>query len=198
MKRWVLFCAVTLLFAGVLSAQSSDAPKVEVEGGYSYVRFNPGYSAPGVNFNGGSGSAAYNLTPWLGVVGDFGGYHWSQDGTDANVITYLFGPRISMRRGPITPFAQVLFGGAHGSGSATCESSTVRVHSDGSGFGGECGSGSENAFAMALGGGVDWNLTDHIGIRMIQAEYLLTRFGFGGPSYSQNNARISAGVVLRW
>ena len=53
---------------------------------------------------------------------------------------------------------------------------------------------SENAFAMALGGGLDYNATSHIGIRLVQAEYLMTRFA----SETQNNARISAGVVFRW
>jgi opacity protein-like surface antigen len=197
MKRWALLCGALLLFVGAASAQGTDtdSPKVEVFGGYSYVRFNPGMGASGVNFNGGSGSAAYNLTPSIGIVGDIGGYHYSQSGGSANVISYLFGPKIAMRRGPITPFAQVLFGGAHGSiNGGTCATARVRPDTSFSG----CGSTSENAFAMALGGGVDWNATDHIGIRLIQAEYLLTRFGFGGSSYSQNNARISAGVVFRF
>jgi opacity protein-like surface antigen len=195
MKRWALLCGVLLLFVGVASAQGTDSPKVEVFGGYSYVRFNPGYNAPGVNFNGGSGSVSYNLTPMIGIVGDFGGYHYSQGGGDVNVVSYLFGPKIAMRRGPITPFAQALFGGAHGSINAgACSGARVRPDTTFSG----CGTTSENAFAMALGGGVDWNATEHIGVRLIQAEYLLTRFGFGGPTYSQNNARISAGVVFRW
>ena len=47
---------------------------------------------------------------------------------------------------------------------------------------------------MTAGGGVDWNATTHIGIRLIQAEYLMTRFA----SETQNNARISAGVVFRF
>jgi opacity protein-like surface antigen len=177
MKRLALLCGAMLLFAGLASAQD-EAPKVEAFGGYSYLRVNPGFNISGENFNGGSGSLAYNLTPMFGIVGDFGGYHWSQTGVDANVVTYLFGPKVALRHGPITPFAQALFGGAHISGSA--------------------GSGSENSFAMALGGGVDWNATEHIGIRVIQAEYLMTRFGIVHSSDTQNNIRISTGVVFRW
>jgi hypothetical protein len=41
---------------------------------------------------------------------------------------------------------------------------------------------------------LDWNATTHIGIRLIQAEYLLTQFLNG----TQNNARISTGVTIRW
>ena len=189
MKKLALLCGAMLLFAGLASAQD-EAPKVEAFGGYSYVRVNPGFGAPGLNFNGGSGSVAYNFTPMLGVVADFGGYHWSQDGADATVVSYLFGPKVALRHGPITPYAQALFGGAHGSGNFFDVCDTARVHPQG----GCIDSGSENAFSMALGGGVDWNATPHIGVRLIQAEYLMTRFF----SNTQNNARISAGVVFRF
>jgi opacity protein-like surface antigen len=172
MKRLALFCGAMLLFAGIASAQ--DSPKAEVFGGYSFVHVSD--NGTSTNFNGGSGSLSYNLTPWLGVVGDFGGYHWGQNGGDANLVTYLFGPKISYRRGPITPFAQVLLGGGRLSGS---------------------GGGSENAFAMTVGAGVDWNATPHLGIRLIQAEYLMTKFT-DGINNRQNSARVSTGVVLRW
>jgi len=193
MKRLALLCGVMLLFAGLASAQD-EAPKVEAFGGYSYVRVNPGFGFDGQNFNGGSGSLAYNFTPWLGAVADFGGYHWSNTDFDGTVVSYLFGPKIAYRHGPITPFAQVLFGGAHGSGSffSTCSDarvSKIRPQGDGCTL-----SGSDNAFAMTLGGGVDWNATEHIGVRLIQGEYFMTRFF----SETQNNARISAGVVFRW
>ena len=184
MKRLALLWGAVLLFAGLASAQD-EAPKIEAFGGYSFLRVNPGYSAPGLNFNGGSGSLAYNLTSRFGIVGDFGGYHWSQTGADATVVTYMFGPKVALRHGPFTPFVQALFGGAHLSG--TCSLNGCGV-----------GSTTQNAFAMALGGGLDWNATEHFGIRVVQAEYLLTRFGVVNPTDTQNNARISTGVVFRW
>jgi opacity protein-like surface antigen len=194
MKRWALICGAMLVFAGVASAQD-ETPKVEVFGGYSFLHVSD--QGATANFNGGSGSFSYNPNPWLGVVGDFGGYHWSSSGSDANVISYLFGPKIAFRRGRITPFVQTLFGGAHVSGNANGGCSTVRVHREGGIFGGVCGSASENAFAMALGGGLDWNATPHIGVRLIQAEYVMTKFN-DGVNNRQNNARISAGVVFRF
>src|SRR5277367_3373776 len=187
MKRLALLCGALLLFSGIASAQ--DSPKIEAFGGYSYLRANDFNT--GENFNGGSGSLAYNFTPMLGVVADFGGYHWSGFGEDATAVSYLFGPKVALRHGPITPFAQVLFGGAHLSGSAE-DCSDARVHGEGVIFG--CGSGSDNSFSMTAGGGLDWNATSHIGIRVIQAEYLMTRFF----SNTQNNARISTGVVFRF
>jgi len=193
MKRFGLLCGVMLLFAGLASAQD-EAPKLEAFAGYSYLRVNPGFGIPGENYNGGSGSLDFNFTSHLGVVADFGGYHWSQDDVDATAVSYLFGPKYSVRMGPITPFVQGLFGGAHLSGTAN-ECSDARIRK--AAFEG-CGSGSDNAFAMALGGGLDWNATSHIGIRLIQAEYVLTRFGVEDSSDTQNNARISTGVVFRW
>ena len=50
---------------------------------------------------------------------------------------------------------------------------------------------------MATGGGIDWNATQHLGIRLVQAEYLLTMLN-DNANDRQNNARISAGVVFRW
>jgi len=195
MKRWALLCGAMLLFAAAASAQ--DTPRIEAFGGYSYVRVNPGFGISGENYNGGSGSVAFNLNSWLGVVGDVGGYHWSQSTLDATAVTYLFGPKVSLRTGPITPFVQTLFGGARLSGTANGGCGGAIVHSQQTIFGG-CGSGSENAFAMALGGGLDWNATKHIGVRLIQAEYLMTRFGVVDSADTQNNARISAGVVFRF
>jgi hypothetical protein len=192
MKRFVGLLGLVLAVS--LSAAAQDEPKAVVFGGYSYLRFNPGNGAQGVNFNGGVGSLAYNLTNHIGVVGEFAGYHNGNvqgSGVSVNALTYLFGPKISMTSGKITPFAQVLFGGARGSASATVDSVSVSV--------------SENAFAVAAGGGLDYNATRHIGVRLGQIEYLMTRFnnttvnGIGnGGTGTQNNFRYSAGVVFRF
>ena len=191
MNRLALLCGALLIFAGAASAQ--DFPKFEAFGGYSYLHVSE--NGDGINFNGGSGSVAYNFNSLLGVVADFGGYHGSQnfgegENVSINVVTYLFGPKVSLRHGKFTPFAQALFGGAHGSFNAT-EVCDARVRGQG-----DCGNEntSDNGFSLAVGGGVDWNATTHIGIRLIQAEYLMTQF----LNSTQNNARISTGVTFRW
>lgn len=165
-KLLLLFCWA-LVFT--LSARAQEeTPKAEIFGGYSYVRFNPS----GTNFNGGSGSFAYNLTDMFGAVADFGGYHNTTAGVGSTLLSYTFGPKVTYRRGRGDFFGQALFGGAHFSAL-------------GAGI---------NSFAMQLGGGVDWSLTDHFGVRPIQAEYFYTHFS----GTNQNNARISVGVVYRW
>ncbi len=51
---------------------------------------------------------------------------------------------------------------------------------------------------MALGGGLDVNVHDRVAIRLVQANYVLSRFeGFSGRTENQHNARLSFGVVFR-
>jgi opacity protein-like surface antigen len=186
MKRFVLLCALTVCFAGVASAQ--DMPKLDAFGGYTFAHLSE--DGEGINLNGGSGSVAFHPNDWLGLVADFGGYHTNSFGESGNLFTYLFGPRVNFGHGKLEPFVQTLFGGGHLSSGDTCVD-VSRVNRQVSS---ECGSFSENAFAMTLGGGIDWNATEHLGLRLIQIEYLLTDFG----SAHQNGVRISTGVVVRF
>jgi hypothetical protein len=48
---------------------------------------------------------------------------------------------------------------------------------------------------MALGGGLDVKINDSWAARIIQADYVMTRFG---DSSTQNNARLSFGVAYRF
>jgi opacity protein-like surface antigen len=168
---WAL--ALLAVFAFALPATAQDeTPKAELYAGYDYVRVSDlGYS---YNFNGGSGQLAYNANRWLGLVGEFGGYY-TGDGFHAGVLSYLFGPRINFRRhGRATPFAQILLGGAH-----SVDNSPL------------------NAFAMTVGGGVDFKISEHFAIRPVQAEYFLTKFA-DGANNRQNNLRYGAGIVFRF
>lgn len=132
------------------------------------------------------------------MVADFGGYHTGNIGgapLDATIYTYLFGPSIAYREGRWTLFGQTFFGRAHASASGTIiADARIRPQQAPVLY----ASGSSNAFAMAIGGGLDANITDHFGVRVIQAEYLMTRFDVVHSTDTQNNLRISAGVVFRF
>jgi Outer membrane protein beta-barrel domain len=175
---------VTLSFVHVLAAllgifviavpakAQNVTPKIEVYGGYNYVRVSD--LGDSYNFNGGSGQFAYNANRWLGLVGDFGGYYTS-DGFHAGVLSYMAGPRVNFRgHGKMTPFAQILLGGAR-----SIDDSPL------------------NAFAMTVGGGLDYKISQHFAIRPVQAEYFLTKFS-DGASDRQNNFRYGAGVVFQF
>jgi hypothetical protein len=158
-----------LFFLISLSAHAQGlSDKVELFGGYSYLRFD---SSPQVNLNGWELSGQYKFTDWLGGVADFSGDYGSPFGTSTSLHTFLFGPQISWPA-RVSPFAHVLFGGAHFDGGGV----------------------SDTAFATAIGGGIDTKITHGISWRIIQGDYLLTRFG----SQTQNNARISTGIVFRF
>ncbi|MDE3137422.1 MAG: hypothetical protein KGL59_12670 [Acidobacteriota bacterium] len=165
----LLMLGLLLLSVPSFAQQQEPVPFVDVSGTYSYVRI----SSTKTNYNGASMSFAVNPNPWLGIVGDVGGYHQAapQGFPSNNLITYLFGPRLSYRTtSRITPFAQVLFGGVHAT---------------------EPG---QSALAMTAGGGFDLKISPRVSIRVAQGEYFLTRFG----GSTQNNIRISTGLVIHF
>jgi opacity protein-like surface antigen len=184
LKFVVSLLAVLSLFGA--SAHAQEGSKVDVFVGYSYLQVNPGVrGSDSFHLHGGSASVDYNFKSWLSAVADFGGYNQGRvpfTRTSGTLGTYLFGPRVSYRHfGKLTPFGQVLFGTAH---------------ADRQVFG---TLGTQNAFAMAVGGGVDYQLFRHIALRPVQGDYLLTRFRVGAlPKRTEDNARISTGLVLRF
>ena len=185
-KSFAIVLALALLaIAGPMMAQESPS-KFEVYGGYYYARFNVNASAAGgapsetFNGNGGGVQLEYNSNHWLGVVGDLAGYGATATTNGALVggaFTYLFGPRVNVRHGKITPFVQTLFGGIW--------------TTDGIGQ-----SGSENNFAMTAGGGIDVKVSRHVSIRPVQAEYFMTKLS-DGLNNRQDNLRVGAGIVVR-
>jgi outer membrane protein OmpA-like peptidoglycan-associated protein len=166
-------------------------PRFEVAGMYDYINFGPG--GPFANFNsqGGSGSFTYNASKWLGLTGEFGGYDFKRNlfpftGSNGEVngsfITYLFGPRLNLRKfDHFVPFGEFLVGGAKGGIELV-------------------GVDSQSAFAMAAGGGVDMVLTKNVAWRVAQLDYFMT--SFSGPAVAatgrQNSFRAGTGLVLRF
>jgi len=158
-----------LFFLISLSAHAQGiSDKVELFGGYSYMRFD---SSPQVNLNGWELSGQYKFTNWLGGVADLGGDYGSLGGINASVHTFLFGPQISWPS-RVSPFAHVLIGGAHFSAGGLTDTS----------------------FSSAIGGGIDTKIAHGVSWRIIQGDYFLTRF----LGSTQNNARISTGIVFRF
>jgi hypothetical protein len=179
-------------------------PRVELFAGYSYLRAVPTQTDNRLMWmNGGSASIAFNMNRYLGLVADFGAYTNSKmrftgaytstvdvDNSNVAALSYLFGPRLSLRKyDRITPFAQVLFGGVHAN-KVTLKSCTFSctLLPD------------QDTFAMTAGGGLDLRVRRHLAIRIIQAEYLMTRFSSytTGSAGTQNDIRLSAGVVFRF
>lgn len=177
-------------FPAAASSSDEDAPgrlvpRFELAGMYSYINFNPGSPFNSFNNNGGTGSFTYNASKWLGLTAEIGDYSFSRDisGTTAEggFLTYLFGPRLNLRRDHFVPFAEFLVGGFRGDGQVT-------------------GGPRQSSFALAAGGGVDVVFTKNIAWRFAQIDYLMTNASGVAlaPSSRQNNLRLGTGLVIRW
>ena len=158
--------------ANLAPAPGSDFPPFELSAGYNYIRADDGVVD---NLHGFEISGFVNIRPWLGFGGEFMA-GWGSDtkrffsitaNTTEDRYVYVFGPRLKL---PIsdrfTVFGQALFGGAH-----------VHAHASNSFFGGV--SADADAFAMALGGGIDLKLTQRLTWRMVEADYLRMHFNGG-------------------
>jgi hypothetical protein len=158
---------------------AQDTPAVEIFGGYSYMRIES--SGPDtLRMNGWNAALAVNANKWAGFVADFGGlYNGDFDGIDVKAHSFMFGPRVTIRKGRVVPFVQALFGFTKGKGTDNETGAEFWNESD---------------FSMSFGGGLDINVNNRLAIRPIQLEY----FGIkeGGEEFS-NNLRYSAGIVFK-
>ncbi len=191
MRTIVAVGFVTVILGSLSMAQVPTSGNVFF--GYSYYHTNIS-TIDSANTNGWEASFEGKVFPFVGIVADFSQNYGSenfpllcpvaQNGSTAlsgvgcttnfniHEQNYLFGPRVSVSVGKIRPFAEALFGAGHVSTN---------------------GVGSDTSFATALGGGLDYRILRPIAWR-VQVDYVQTRF-FGN---TQNNVRISTGIVLRF
>ena len=163
-------------------------PKIELFGGYSYLRGHDFLET--ANFNGWNASATYGFNRWMGLTADFSGHY--QPGGVLNRHAFLIGPNFKL-----TPpdsrtslFSHALVGAVHTGSFASPLRGT--------------------SFGTALGGGMDVGMTKALGLRVLQADYLGYRTHTGvlcadffppcpGPqTHWTNNFRASTGIVLRF
>ena len=154
---------------------------------YDYLNFSPGDPFSNFSNHGAAGSFSYNASRVLGLATEVGWYRFKNRNVGGSLIngtmqSYLFGPRLNWRKFDyFVPFAEFLFGSAHG-GQAVI------------------GTGTQNAFALATGGGVDMVLTKNLAWRVAQLDYFMTSYSGPalGASARQNSFRAGTGFVYRW
>jgi hypothetical protein len=184
-NRWFLLAALLAFTPLSARGQSLQDQNVEVSTSYSYLRANSSQGGGSFNSSGGTGDVVWNVRPWLGLVGDLGGYHFGGQaaGVDEQMFTYTFGSRywLRPRSGLLHPFAQFLLGGA-----------TLTGNLDGQHTG-------ENGFAIVAGGGLDARVQSHFAIRIFEVDYLMTRFDRTNNTPGiQNDFRASTGIVFHF
>ena len=201
MRYSLLVFLVLLSFAAVSQRLQGQSKEVSVN--YSYVVYNPAKSiADNRDLNGGGGSVGFNFGDYLTLKGEFEAYKTttltfhlpstpnSPAGTfesNADMFTYLFGPQINIPANRKRFFFEGLFGGADTNAYANLFKAA-----------GVTGlKASNNGFAFAMGGGMDFVVTKHIAIRPVQFDYFLTRYEWKPIGINnQSNFRYQAGVVF--
>jgi hypothetical protein len=172
------------------SAWAQLAPKSELTGGYTYTSLDEGVGSR-VGANGWNTGGTFFVSNSLGLEANIAGASNSQSasftvGTTTvsasasdKHYTFVFGPRFQFGHGRTNPFVHGLFGLDHESVSASALGLSTSV--------------SDNAFASALGGGLEIGMSKHLGV-VTGADYLMTRHA----SATQNNIRVSAGLSVRF
>ena len=203
------FPALCLLIFLTLPTYAQDYPRAELFTGYTYLRTGQetidltqvGLAGTALrnkgNDDGFNIALTGNFHPNIGVVADFGAYYGrttfsvsSPSLTDSITIrsrfyTFLFGPQFHVRGGRIMIFARSMAGIVRG--NQRLEILGQRVYEP------------QNAFAFASGAGLDVKLSGRVSIRIIQGDYIMSRFDqvprmAGG---TQHNFRLSTGLVFR-
>ena len=198
MKKIV--CLMFLVLLCSLAAFAQDVPKFEWFLGYNYVRVNSTTRISSYSANGGSSQVAYNFNKYLSGVFDIGGYHngvVNGFNIDNTMLSYLWGPRVNIRKGRVIPYFNTLFGGVwFGASTAKLVTPCTSTSCGGPTSTTERAAGSLNAFAMAIGGGLDIKINKHASFRPIGLDYFLTRLK--NPvlqdDHNQHNLRYSAGI----
>jgi outer membrane protein OmpA-like peptidoglycan-associated protein/opacity protein-like surface antigen len=224
LHRLFVFAGAFLLAAGAAVADD-EFPRVETAPAFTYVHNSPVLGgSQSFNCYGAGGTIAVNFTSLFGLAADLGGCRVSGldntygIGSKVHVGegTYVFGPRITFREGKVQPFIETNFGIEH-----------IRVKCNNGNAGNACGSLSavqplptddavlvlanpyatsygKNAFALTAGGGIDIKFNKKFALRLVQAEYLYTRFGNDcqfavcSNNNGQNSFRLKSGIVIGW
>lgn len=177
---------VLCAFATRAAAQEQPPPKWELFGGYSF--FDPGANVhgqlPGAllplssrlesNPRGAGASVTYDFNNWLGLTLDTS-THWGSGETglakridDAAFSNLSIGPKFTFRHHRFSPFLEVLVGDQRLTPDAFHDVDKLGV---------------------MFGGGLDINLSRHVALRLIRADYVISSYRYGPPSVPLTQVR---------
>ena len=178
--------AVLCMFATIAAAQEGPAPKWELYGGYSL--FYPGADIHGqqpgallpissrleTNPRGAGASLTYNFNNWFGLSLDTS-THWGSGEAglarridDAAFSNLSFGPKVTFRHHYVSPFLEVLVGDHRLMPDAFHD---------------------VDKLGFMFGGGIDVNLSRHVALRLIRADYVMSSYRYGPPSVPSTDIR---------
>ena len=220
--RKILFVIILTTFAAGSAAAFEEIPEYEIFGGYSLLKmgasnddirvFQDEFFDWGGKWNnnntsfflsrGAGGSIAFNINEYFSVVADGrysqgnlikGSFEFEHPLLQSPInapfsvgiknVSALTGPRISLRKKQGTAFVHALAGLDYWrlNGEFIYDGEKLSVSGDKFGPG------------IAIGGGVDVNVNEKFAVRVIQADYYMTR----QIERWMNNVNISFGIVFR-
>ncbi len=187
------------IFSAYASAQEPPAPKWELFGGYSF--WQPGADVHGTlpggivpvssrleaNPRGVGGSLTYNFNRWVGLTLDTS-THWGSGESslfnridDAAFSNLSLGPKITFRHTHISPFLEVLVGDHRLMPDAFHDVDKV---------------------GFMAGGGLDINLSRHVALRLLRADYVFSNYRYGPASSTSatelRGVRLQTGLNFTW
>lgn len=185
------------VFGTPAAAQDQPAPKWELYGGYSV--FYPGAvvhgELPGAllpvsdslegNPRGFGGSITYDFNRWFGLTLDASTHRSSGEHgvgqliDDAVFSNISFGPKITFLRHRVSPFLEALVGDHR---------LTPEAFHD------------VDKLGFMFGGGLDINLSRHVALRLLRADYVYSNYRFGSadvtPQTQVRGVRVQSGLVF--
>jgi outer membrane protein OmpA-like peptidoglycan-associated protein len=193
---WLAVAAVLCSLGTLAAAQDRPAPKWELFGGYS--AFNPGTDVHGVlrggvlpvsstletNPWGLGASATYNFNRWLGMTLDASTLRNSEESgvgrvDDAALSNLSLGPKITFRHARFSPFLEGLVGDHRLMPDSFHDIQT---------------------WGLMAGGGLDINVSRHIALRLLRADYVFSNYRYGPaattPTTEVRGLRLQAGLVF--
>ena len=211
-KAWLAFATIVVLSAVVMAQdqptnrtsnqpqQSDNAPqsRFELFGGYSFEHIAPCGSKPGGcgletgdlanlphNYNGWNAAVTYYFTKEIGITADLAGHYATQQqagippSTKFSRYSYMFGPVFPIRPGKwekANLFGHGLFGVVHQ------------------------GVFSTNGFSAALGGDLDYKVSQHFAIRVAQVDYefnIVPKTSSSAVTAHTSGFRYAGGIVIK-
>jgi len=179
--------SVLAVLLASISLVAQETPRAEIFGGYSYVNIDTNGLTSRQSANGWEASVTGYFTRYFGVEFSGAGYYKTYaipTGLPSPAVvnvpvhdySYAAGPRVTY--GPV--FVHALAGADHLSASALGMSA------------------SQDGLAAAFGGGFEQRIASRVAAR-VSVDYALSRHNIlGGSSVTQNNVRVSAGLVYRF
>lgn len=208
MNKLVLSAAIVLCGCALTFAQNEKKP--EFFGGYSFETVDSGITSTDLNTsttldnrfktNGFNLAGTGYLTKRFGITADFSGSYKTRNDTfgtatgqsKLSLYNFTAGPQIRFSsHGKVTPFVQGLAGFARRNLSETFAATTTTF------------SDNKTSFALNLGGGLDYKLSNRFAWRIFQVDYnpiflrARTVNTTAIPNRTLNGFRFSTGIVIK-